>query len=339
MARTGGLRRRALHIALGVLAVLVAVVAGSVWYSLIFPRQPFEGPLPALTAEEADLAGRLRTHVTAVASKPHNLAHPAELEASAQYIEGVLKGLGYTPVPLEYEVDGKRARNIEVVIEPTGNAADGETLVVGAHYDSAGLAPGANDNGTGVAATLELARLLRDFKPDKNRVRLLFWVNEEAPYGLTPEMGSLQHAKLLKANGEKLIGAISLETLGYFSDEPGSQRFPFPIGLFYGDRGNFVTFVGLLRSRAFVRRALGSFRAETAFPSIGGVVASFIKGVDWSDHWSYDQMGYPAVMITDTALFRNPQYHLETDLPDTVNYESLARITKGIERMVRDLAQ
>jgi Zn-dependent M28 family amino/carboxypeptidase len=263
----------------------------------------------------------------------------AELEAAAVYIETTLEALGFAPVPQAYALGGRTVRNIEVVIEPTSPGGDTPGFVVGAHYDSAGHSPGANDNGTGVAATLELSRLLKDLKPREFRLRLVFWVNEEHPFGKTPDMGSYRHAQQLKENGERVLGAISLETLGYFSDEPGSQKFPSPFDLVYSDRGNFAAFVGLPGSRSFVHRAIGSFRAHTTFPSIGGVAPGFIEGIDYSDHWSYRQMGYPALMITDTAPFRNPEYHKSTDLPGTVDYESLARITKGVERMLRDLVR
>jgi hypothetical protein len=330
---------RFMSLILIVAAVLIAVAGSLVWYSIVFPRQPFRGPLPPLSSEEADLSRRLNAHVTAVAGRAHNLDLYADLESAARHIEATLTDLGYAPQRQEYVERGRSVRNIEVVIEPSGSGGDVESYVVGAHYDSAGFSPGANDNGTGVAATLELGRLLRDLKPRESRLRLVFWVNEEYPFGKTERMGSYLHAKALKERGERVIGAISLETIGYFSDETGSQLFPSPFNLVYEDRGNFVAFVGLPGSRSFVHQAIGAFRRHTAFPSIGGVAPDFIKGIGSSDHWSYHQMGYPALMVTDTAPFRNPQYHKTTDLPDTVDYQSLARVTKGIERMLRELVR
>jgi hypothetical protein len=322
-----------------VLALFVAVAklfGLAFWYSIVLPRQPFVGPLPELADAERDLARRLKAHVEAVASRPHNLEHYADLEAAARYIEATLIGFGYQPVPQTYVLEGKSVRNIEVVI---GQAEEDDvaTYIVGAHYDSAGVSPGANDNGTGVAATLELARLLRNLRPRSHRMRLVFWVNEESPYAQTTNMGSWKHAERLADSGERVAGMVSLETIGYFSHERGSQKFPFPFGLAYSNVGNFVAFVGLPGARDFVHRALGSFRRHAAFPSIGGVAPGFIKGIDFSDHWSYDQFGFPSLMVTDTAPFRNPQYHEATDLPDTVDYESLARVTKGLEGMLREL--
>ncbi len=319
-----------------ILSAILASLLAAVWYAIVFPRQPVRGPLPPLTSEETLLTGQLMAHVAAVASRPHSVVHYENLEAAARYIEASLRTMGYEPLPQVFECDGRNVRNIEVVIEPDARPAD-ETYVIGAHYDSIDDSPGANDNGSAVAALVEVARLLKDFKPSRSRLRLVFFVNEEAPYGKTWSMGSWRHAGRLREAGERVAGMIALETLGYFSDKPGSQAFPPPFGLVFSDVGNFVAFVGLPGSRAFLRRSLRAFRKTTQFPSIGGNAPGFIPGIDLSDHWAYHRCGFPAMMITDTAPFRNPHYHQPTDLPSTVDYPSLARITKGIERMLRDV--
>lgn len=325
-------------IVLGILAALAAFAALAVHYSIVFPRQPFAGPLPPLGKAERDLARRLEVHVRAIASKAHNIDHYAALSEAARTIERTLAGFGLSPQSQVYTVTGRAVRNIEVVIGPPPPAAVDAAYVVGAHYDSPDDSPGANDNGTGTAAVLELARLLATLKPRRTRLRLVLFVNEERPYGKTPDMGSWQHARLMKETGEPIAGMMSLETIGYFSDEPGSQTYPPPFNLVFPDKGNFIAFVGLPGSRAILRRALRSFRAHTAFPSIGGVAPGFLPGIDLSDHWSYDQFGFPAMMVTDTAPFRNPRYHTLDDLPETVDYESLARITLGLARVLRELA-
>jgi hypothetical protein len=315
---------------------LVAVLA-ALYYSIVFPRQPHRGPLPAMTAEERVLAERLRTHVTAIASEAHNIEHYAALERAATYIETTLKGFGFEPQCFIYKVTGHDVRNIEIVFEPQHASPSPPCIVIGAHYDSADDAPGANDNGSAVAAALELARAFRGLQLRSHRLRLVFWVNEEAPYGKTPAMGSWQHAKILSEAGENIEGMIALETLGYFSNEPGTQQFPTPFNYVYSDVGNFVAFVGLPGARAFVHRTLHAFRSTTAFPSIGGVAPGFLEGIDLSDHWAFHQFGFPSMMITDTAPFRNPYYHQLDDLPENVDYQSLARITAGLERMIREL--
>jgi hypothetical protein len=325
-------------IATGLAAILV-LAGAAYWYCFGMPGRSHRGALPPLTAEESALAQRLRQHVEAIASRPHNIAHYAELEAAAAYIESALAGIGYGVVAQVFEADGRSVRNIEATVEPAGGAAAAaKSLVIGAHYDSAGSAPGANDNGTGAAAVIELARLLKDASLG-HRLRLVLFVNEEPPYFHTAEMGSLRYADALAARGEPVAGMLSLETLGSFSDEPGSQSYPRPLSALFPDTGNFIAFVGMPASRRLVHKAVGSFRSHTAFPTEGGVAPASIPGIDWSDHWSFAQHGIPAVMVTDTAPFRYPHYHEPTDTPDKVDYERLARVTKGLERVIRELGQ
>lgn len=321
---------------LALAALVAAALAGVVYYSVIFPRQPFRGPLPALTVEERDTATRLRSHVTAIASKPHNLHFYANLEASAAYIERTLRSYGLTPRPQSYVVGAREVRNVEVVLEPAAGLAE-RSYVIGAHYDSPGDSPGANDNGTGSAAVLELARSFAAGPLRRTRLRLVLFVNEEAPYFRTEAMGSWRYAQALSEAGERVDGMISLETIGYFSERPESQLFPWPFNHVYPDVGNFIAFVGLPGSRGFLRQALSAFRDTTAFPAIGGVAPNAIEGVGLSDHWSFAKFGYPGIMVTDTAPFRNPYYHRINDLPQNVDYDSLARVTLGIARMMRTL--
>jgi hypothetical protein len=211
----------------GLLAV-VGSIALAAWYALAVPGSRHTGPLPPTTPEELDLALRLKTHVIAVASVPHNVKHYAALEEAAQYIERTLQGLGYAVDRQIFSVAGRAVRNVEAKLDPRIEPA--ASLVVGAHYDSYENAPGANDNGTGVAAVLELARLLKGWQPQRLRLRLVLFVNEEPPYFRTPDMGSWRYAKLLSEREEEIHGMISLETLGAFSEKPGSQRYPSPCG-------------------------------------------------------------------------------------------------------------
>lgn len=301
------------------------------------PGTSFAGPLPALTRTQAETAARLREDVTAIASEPHNVAHPAMLERAAVHIEGRLQALGYRVEPQIYAADGRQVRNIEAVIAPVAGAA--ETLVIGAHYDSYGNSPGANDNGSGTAALLELARRLADLRGRAAlRIRLVFFVNEEPPYFQTDLMGSLVYARRLAASGETVRGMLSLETLGYYSDAPGSQHYPFPLDLRYPDKGDFVAFVGTLSARGFVRETVADFRDVARFPSQAGTAPGLVQGIDWSDHWSFGQTGTPALMVTDTAPFRYPHYHAAADTPDKLDYQRLARVVDGLERMIRGWA-
>ena len=323
-----------------VVLALAAAGYGALHYMTAVPGKPYRGPLPPLTPEEAALAASLERHIATIAAREHNVAHYDELEKAARYIEAALASLGYAVGRQEFSADGKAVRNIDVTVEPARGNFDPEVIVVGAHYDSAPGSPGANDNASGAAAVIELARLLRDLDGSAGkRIRLALFVNEEPPYFRTEAMGSLNYARALAQRGERVVAMYSLETIGFYSSEPGSQVYPAPFGLIFPDRGDFVAFVGLLGSRPLVRETMRSFRAHTAFPTIGGVAPGFVPGIGWSDHWAFAEHGFQAVMITDTAPFRYPHYHQPSDTPDKVDGESLARVVKGIERVIRDLSR
>lgn len=319
-------------IALLLLPAIVLLVA--LWMTAV-PGRSWLGHLPALTVEQANIAENLERHVRAVASEPHNLRYPAALDRSAIHIESALSDMGYSVSRQPFEAAGHTVRNIEAVIAPADPKA--ETLVIGAHYDSYSYAPGANDNGSGTAAVLELARLLGDLQNRSAvRIRLVLFVNEEPPFFQNPGMGSMVYAKRLKASGEPVIGMLSLETMGYYSDKPNSQHYPAPLSLLYPSTGDFVAFVGTTSSRSFVRKTVGAFRSHARFPSVGGTAPSFVTGIDWSDHWSFEQVGIPALMVTDTALFRYPYYHTLRDDPDQIDYRKMARVVSGLEQVVRN---
>jgi Zn-dependent M28 family amino/carboxypeptidase len=297
------------------------------------PGRSFEGPLPALTLDERLSAENLRRHVAALASVEHNVFKPAELEAAAQYIERELQALRYAVRPQPYRTSFGMVRNIEV--ELPGRSS--ELVVVGAHYDSVSGSPGANDNGSGVAATLELARLMRDSMPDRT-VRFVWFVNEEPPFFTGEDMGSRRYVRALKQSGSRVAAMFSLETIGYYDEGPGTQRYPPLIAALYPGTGNFIAFVANLASRRLLREALGAFRQHARFPSEGAAMPAFVPGVDWSDHASFWEARYPALMVTDTALYRYPHYHLPSDTPDKLDYERLARVVTGLHGMLREVS-
>ena len=315
---------------------LAAVTAWLLWYMVAVPGKSYSGALQPLTAEENLLAGNLRRHVAAVASREHNQFRPSELEASARYIEKTFAGSGYAVSAQRYETAMGEVRNIEV--EVTGGVRAAEIIVVGAHYDSVAGAVGANDNGSGVAAVLELARLFRGANPART-LRFVAFVNEEPPFYHSDAMGSRVYARRSKERGENIVAMFSLETIGYYSDRPGSQRYPFPLSFFYPSTGHFIAFVSNLASRPLLHEVIASFRRHAEFPSEAVAAPAFIPGVDWSDHWSFWKEGYPALMVTDTAPYRYPHYHTLQDTPDKVDYDRLARVVTGLHRMLRDLAQ
>lgn len=290
-----------------------------------------------MSSEEMELSKHLKQHVEELAGTigEHNLFHEPGLRAAQRYLETIWQGYGYVVQKQEYKIGELPVANLEV--ELPGKGRPDEIIVVGAHYDSVLGSPGANDNGTGIATILEMARLLKD-QPRERTLRLVAFVNEEPPYFQTPRMGSLVYAQRSRQRREKIVGMISVETIGFYSDAPHSQHYPFPFSLFYPNTGNFIGFVANTASRDLVRRSIGSFRQHTQFPSEGAAVPGWIQGIGWSDHWSFWQQGYPAIMITDTAPFRYPYYHTPQDTPDKVDFDRTARVVAGLARVVTDLA-
>ncbi len=316
--------------------ILAAATAWLLWYMVKVPGASYSGALKPLSAEELIMAEHLRGHVAGIASREHNVFRAAELEASAQYIEKALAALGYGVAAQRFVSGPAEVRNIEVEVK--GGPRASEIVIVGAHYDSVAGAVGANDNGSGVAAVLELARLFRGAQPSRT-LRLVAFVNEEPPFYHSDAMGSRQYARRAKERGESVVAMFSLETIGYYSDRPGSQRYPFPLNFFYPSTGNFIAFVSNLSSRALLHEAIASFRRHAGFPSEAVAAPAIIPGVDWSDHWSFWQEGWPALMVTDTAPYRYPHYHTMQDTPDKVDYERLARVVTGLHGMLRELVQ
>lgn len=330
--RSGIRPLRAAGLLLGVL--VVAGLAG--W--LTMSSMPGSNPtaLAPLDEQGRALADVLRRDVTVLGGEigERNTRHPERLGHAARYLRERLGDDDLSASEESYEVDGVACSNLWV--ELPGATRQDEIVLVGAHYDSVEGSPGANDNGTGVAALLALARRLKDVRAERT-LRLVFFVNEEPPHFLTDEMGSAVHAAGCRERGENIVAMLSLETLGYYSDEPGSQRFPVPgLGLLYPDRGDYLVLVGNLRSRKSVRSAVRTFRAVAGFPCHGAVLPAFVPGVGWSDQISFWRHGYPGMMATDTAPFRYPWYHTRHDTPEKVDYERLARVTIGIEHVVRE---
>jgi Zn-dependent M28 family amino/carboxypeptidase len=320
-------------VTLAALAVAAAALAALLWYMVKVPGASWSAALPPLSDEERSLSGRLRTHVHAIASQERNVWAPEALESAARYIEGALGAAGYVVQREAFKSGSVSVRNLLVEVR---GARPEEIVVVGAHYDSILGAPGANDNGSGVAATLELARAARAWRPARTW-RFVAFVNEEPPFFRTQQMGSAVHARGAKARGERIVAMYSLETLGFFADAPGSQHYPVPFGWFYPDRGDFLAFVANFASRELLHRTIAMFRAEARFPSEGVAAPAWIPGIDWSDQWAFWREGYPAVMITDTAPYRYPHYHTARDTPDKVDYDRLARVVRALERTFRAL--
>ncbi len=322
-------------ISLLLLAVTVAAAVQS-WLMFRMPGESFAGEPPPLLPEEIFLRDELARDVQVLAGEigERNMQRYGELVRAAGFIERSFTDTGLRTQRQRYDVRGQTCENLVAEIPGT----DADVVVIGAHYDSVTGSPGANDNGSGVAALLALARSFAG-KHTAHTLRFVAFANEEPGHFQTEEMGSWVYAKRCRERGDRISAMVSLETIGYFSNAFGSQTYPVPgLGAIYPTTGNFIAFVGNVSSRRLVRQALGSFRAAATLPSEGAALPGNVPGVGWSDHWSFWQQGYPGIMITDTAPFRYPHYHARTDTAEKLNYVSMSRIVTGMKNVIADLA-
>lgn len=308
------------------------------WFvSIRMPLRSFEGMLPSLSIEETAIRDNSQMHVRMLADSigARGSRGDSAVSETVRYLRGVLESHGYLVEELTYAVGEHEHRNLQVTIH--GTSLVEEIVIVGAHYDTHDLTPGADDNATGVAGLLEIARLMAGSHPTRT-IRFVLFGTEEPPYFNTDDMGSRHYAGRSSEAHERIVAMYSLEMLGYFSDEPGSQRHPPPLQLFFPDRGNFIMFVGNPASGRLLRRSLKRFRESKNFPSEGIVSSSMVPGVELSDHGSFWRRGFPAVLITDTGPFRNEHYHLESDTPDRLDFERMARVISGVRRVIEGAA-
>jgi Zn-dependent M28 family amino/carboxypeptidase len=301
------------------------------------PGQSHRGPLPPLTEQQRMLEQQLHSHVQQLAGQigERNVFRQDRLVMAADYIRMTLARDGYQVGRQPFEVGGIGCENVEA--EVRGNQRPDEIIVIGAHYDSVQGSPGANDNASGVAAMLALARAFAKTRQART-LRFVAFTNEEPPLFQTKYMGSRVYAKRSRERGEHIVLMLSLETIGYYSDAPGSQHFLFPLNLIYPSTGNFIAFVSNVENGFLVRQLVGSFRRQAQFPSEGGALWGLVPGVGWSDHWAFWKEGFPAVMVTDTALFRYPAYHSNADRPEFVQYERMARVVSGLQAVITEMA-
>ena len=317
--------------------ILLLLLAGVDIEAIDMPTKSYSGPFLPLSEQEERISKRLRSHVYTLAGEigERNIWKKDKLYDAASYIQRIWQEAGFRVELQEYDAKGVTSANLE--IEISGQGPTDEIILVGAHYDSVLGSPGANDNGTGVAALLEIAKLLHGSKMQRT-VRFVAFTNEEPPFFLSRKMGSRVYAMRSRQRQENIVAMLSLETMGYYSEAPDSQNYPFPFGLFYPHTANFIGFVGNIGSRHLVRQALDSFRSHTRFPSEGTAAPGWLTGIGWSDHWSFWREGFNAIMITDTALFRYAPYHTDYDTPEKIDYDRFARVTNGVARVVTELA-
>jgi Zn-dependent M28 family amino/carboxypeptidase len=286
-----------------------------------------------------DTPSHLRLAVTKL-SREIGIRSYQDLDRLAKTVKYLLEeftALGFQPTTQSFEFAGRTYQN--VIAELKGTRSPEQVLVVGAHYDTVRTTPGADDNASGVAGLLGLAKLLAG-RPLEKTVRLVAFALEEPPTYRTRNMGSYHYAAGLKKASEKVDGMICLEMIGFFCDRPGSQHYPIPfMKLRYPRTGNFIAMVGNRKSRNFTMQMADGFRKETDLPLVTLNAPAIVVGIDFSDHWSFGKFGYPAFMVTDTAFYRNLNYHSPSDLPDTLDYSRMAQVVEGLRAAIEEWAK
>lgn len=304
------------------IAGVVAFVIGAVWFYVAQPTLTRKHKIDVVVDPE-----RLKSHVVTICGNyPRNHLRVDQLNATADYIVSHFKAAGAEPTFQEFRIGRRTYRN---VIANFGSGSE-KRLIIGAHYDSCADTPGADDNASAVAGLIELAHLFGK-TPPKRRVELVAFTLEEPPYFDTERMGSFLHAEGASKDAGDIEGVIVLEMIGFFRDEPFSQRYPlFLLGLMYPNKGNFIGVIGNSSQRRFTREVKNGMKGASDLPVCSINAPSFVPGVDFSDHRNYWKFGINAVMISDTAFYRNPNYHEITDTPETLDYERLADVVAGV---------
>jgi Zn-dependent M28 family amino/carboxypeptidase len=264
-------------------------------------------------------AGVLQEHVHQLAGEigERNVFLPAALAVVAEYIEQTWSDQGYDVTKQSYETHNQQCTNLEVTC--VGERNPGQILLIGAHYDSARGAPGANDNASGVAALLEMSRLFKRLRPAIS-VRFVAFVNEEPPFSFGSKQGSMVYAKMAKARGDDIALMVAMDCIGCYSEQAGSQHYPPFFGFFYPSEGNFLAVISNLASRHSMHMFVEQFHIVSDFPLEHLATTSFVPGVSWSDHRSFWKQGYRALLVTDTAFYRYQHYHSASDTPDKISY-------------------
>ncbi|MGB2706124.1 MAG: M28 family peptidase [Candidatus Omnitrophota bacterium] len=320
--------RKVLRLIVFVLIVFIILRTSVVGWR--FWSRPFMGA----EKEDTELVKRLKSHVYTLSHEigDRSMFKYDKLKRAAEYITEAFSSFGYEVEFQEYEVAGKTAKNI--IVSRTGAMCPEEVIIVGAHYDTC-FNPGADDNASAVAGLIELARFMSDKRTNRS-IKFIAFVNEEPPFFKTEEMGSRVYTRDARARGENIKAALILESIGYYTDKPLSQQYPALVGFFYPNKGNYISVVGNLPSGALAGKIVSIFKEKSRFPIELFVFPSFVTGIDFSDNWSFWKEGYPAVMITDTAFYRNPHYHSQSDTYETLDYESLAEVVKGFAAVLTE---
>ncbi|MFY9310916.1 MAG: M28 family peptidase [Bacteroidia bacterium] len=307
-----------------ILLAIVVIIA----VPIIIISQPVLFVSKETTNVQVD-TNKIKEHIHKLIStdNPRNYRNIKSLNQAADYISNEFKKLNLTVEEQKYEVEGNEYKNLICSFGPK----EGERIIVGAHYDVCGEQAGADDNASGVVGLIEVARLLTQLKPVlKYRIDLVAYTLEEPPFFRTEFMGSYIHAKSLKDNAVKVKAMICLEMIGYFSDKKKSQEYPVGLlKLFYPDKGNFIAVVSKMGQGGITRTFKKNMRKGSDIDVRSINAPAFVQGIDFSDHLNYWNFGYNALMINNTAFYRNKNYHESSDVPESLDYKRMAEVIKG----------
>ena len=291
---------------------------------------------PVLPGRKQDAAhvsqDDLRSHVTMLSSNfyPRHCYNLPNLNACANYIADEFRLTKAEVSFQEYDIYDDTYRNVRAVF---GDSTKPRTVIV-AHYDSCDNTPGADDNASGVAGLIELAQLI-DPATLKGCVELVAVCTEEPPYFQTEHMGSAHHAKLMARSEIDIKGVIALEMIGYFSDKRFSQRFPVPLlYAFYPNRANFITVAADMGNTRLTRKVKRGMRSARTIPVLSINAPRALPGIEFSDHLNYWNEDMPAVMVTDTAFYRNSAYHKLEDTADRLDYDRMGAVVSAVHQAV-----
>jgi hypothetical protein len=313
----------------------------SYWYMLKcegkWPGEPLE---KQMKADLIEIKKNLESDIEYIQKlgprNSENDTNYKQLRQCEEWIKQRWESQEYVVKKHTYSVKGKEYSNLQIEIQ--GHTLPSEIIIVSAQYDTLPDSPGANNNGSGMAILFQLSQFLRKHTPDRT-LRLLNFVNEEDPFFGTEMMGSYQYAKRSFQRREEIRVILSLDALGIYKEEPGSQKLPFPFSMFYPDRGNFLAFIGNLQSRNYMIKVTRGFKKGSSFQIQAGVAPEWAKGAAWSDHSSFWKFGYPGIMVTDTGGFRSPYHTTKEDTMEKLNFEVMSRIVIGMYCAVIELAR
>ncbi|MFH1201398.1 MAG: M20/M25/M40 family metallo-hydrolase [Candidatus Omnitrophota bacterium] len=318
--------------------IIIAVFAFLIFKSSTFGWRLFVKAKPKTNDADIFLSQRLKHHVLSLSDyigERHVFTKYENLDKAANYITRTFQDHGYSVSAHTYKAYSKISQNIIATKLTEDNPK--EIIVIGAHYDSVLGSPGADDNASGVAVLLETAKFLKDSET-KQTIKFIAFVNEEPPFFKSKDMGSFAYLEECLKNKERISSAIILESVGFYSQRRYSQRYPPLFGIFYPDRANFIALVSNFKSRHLLKALKQSFSKNSTLNLETISTFDFVPGVDFSDNWSFWQKGIPAIMITDTAFYRNPYYHTAQDTAEKLDYDFMTLLAKDLSISILELA-